>query len=176
MPAKGERQALPTRPIRRRAETTESLLPITCVCVCPRPRPPAPLFWAKSCVCVCVCMCVCVCVCACVCVGRTRHPAHVRVKRRVRRYARFGATDGSAAACWGWPRVPMPTLCVCLRIRRDTSTTDSPPNTPLQRPALSAHVFVYVSAPFAPPPPPLFDRRRGQTGVFSHGRCCPLQL
>ena len=106
MPAKGERQALPTRPIRRRAETTESLLPITCVCVCvcvcvPLPPLPWSLFLGQiMCVYVCVCVIVFVCVCVWAVPGnRGVHPAHVRVKRRARRYAQCGATDGSAAAC-----------------------------------------------------------------------------
>ena len=146
-----------------------------CVCVCPRPRPPAPPFWAKSCVCVCVCLCECVFVWA-VPGNRGVHPAHVRVKRRVRRYARCGATDGSAAACWGWPRVPIPTLCVCLRIRRDTSTTDSPPQPPLPRPALSAQVYVYNITPFAPPPfSEIGGGARQGCLIARQGRCRPLQ-
>ena len=98
MPAKGERQALPTRPIRRRAETTESILR-ACVCVCaPAPAPLPPFLGQIVCVCVCVCLCECVFVWA-VPGNRGVHPAHVRLKRRVRRYARCGATDVSAAAC-----------------------------------------------------------------------------
>ena len=161
MPAKGERQALPTRPIRRRAETTESLLPITCVCVCvcvcvPLPPLPWSLFLGQiMCVYVCVCVIVFVCVCVWAVPGnRGVHPAHVRVKRRVRRYLRCGATARQPRAEVGLAYRYLLYVYVCASAGTPTRQK-APPHSLLPRPALSAHVHVYDITPFAPPSPSL---------------------
>ena len=91
--------------------------------------------------------------------NRGVHPARAGEEARAPLPAMWG--DGSAAACWGCryllyiymsahlyvyyitPRVPIPTLYICL------------------------HIYMCIILLLSRPPPLLCDRRWGQTGVFN---------